>query len=91
MCPTIDKSFLKEVADDSYDNREKILAVDEASCFFCCKYIQTKEITEWWDEGKTAVCPKCGIDALIPKRRELNLLNQMHKYWFGKEIKDANN
>jgi hypothetical protein len=41
---------------------------------------------EWTDKKDTAICPHCGIDAVIPVRSEddkdLENLSKIHKYWF---------
>jgi NTP pyrophosphatase (non-canonical NTP hydrolase) len=46
------------------------------------------EIFEWIDNGVTALCPKCGIDAVLPYNLGDTVLKQMHDYWFGLK-KDA--
>lgn len=33
-------------------------------CFFCLEEYQGNEITEWVDEGKTPICPTCGVDSV---------------------------
>ena len=55
-------------------------------CFFCIEIFNPKEITEWIDNGQTAMCPKCGIDSIIgessgyPIKKEF--LKEMNEYWF---------
>jgi NAD-dependent SIR2 family protein deacetylase len=37
-----------------------------ASCYHCLQVFGLLEIHEYQDNGKTPVCPRCGIDAVIP-------------------------
>jgi hypothetical protein len=46
-----------------------------------------KDIQEWTDDEQTALCPNCGIDAVIGDNSgysvaEKGFLTQMHNYWF---------
>jgi hypothetical protein len=45
------------------------------------------EITDWIDEGQTALCPRCGIDSVIGDRAGFELspefLSEMNRYWFS--------
>ena len=34
-------------------------------CFDCLASFQPGTITEWVDDDQTALCPRCGIDAVI--------------------------
>ena len=34
-------------------------------CYYCMKSIPFKEIIEWIDNNETALCPLCGIDAIV--------------------------
>jgi hypothetical protein len=49
------------------------------------------EIEEWTDEGKTAMCPRCGIDSVIGSASGFpmssNFLRQMHSHWFERSYK----
>lgn len=55
----------------------------EISCFYCCKKFDPKEIKQWLDKGQTAICPLCGIDAVLPLSLELGLLKNMKNKWFA--------
>lgn len=64
-------------------------------CFFCAKMFQPNEIKEWYperrigklDESKTALCPHCGIDSVLPEnigcQLTVGLLEEMREHWFG--------
>jgi hypothetical protein len=59
----------------------------QAGCFYCCQTFSPKEITNWINDrlGETAICPKCGIDSVIPSSKvtfDKKFLLQMKKMWF---------
>ena len=37
-------------------------------CFYCGSIFDPKEIRKWADHGRTALCPRCGVDAVLPER-----------------------
>ncbi|QFT89779.1 hypothetical protein FIU87_14040 [Bacillus sp. THAF10] len=55
-------------------------------CFFCTEIYHPSAIEEWIDNGQTALCPKCGIDAVIAESVEFPIseefLIKMKEYWF---------
>src|SRR5690348_16373657 len=79
------------------DHHREILArSEEAGCFYCGAMFSPAEITDWIDgpqvstgdttDGVTALCPRCGIDAVLPSAEPIRLspelLAQMHEFWF---------
>ena len=68
-------------------HREEVLKGDRCGCFHCLAIFPSEEIVEWTDEGKTALCPKCGIDAVIGSASGLPIdkefLKKMEAHWFG--------
>lgn len=68
-------------------HQAEVLGSDECGCFYCLRIFATTEITEWIDEGTTAMCPYCGIDALLGSASGFPLtaefLRTMHDVWFG--------
>ncbi|MBC7861858.1 MAG: cytoplasmic protein [Bacteroidia bacterium] len=57
-----------------------------AGCYYCKKTFLPSEIAETTDDGKTALCPKCGIDSVLPDTSPYKLdaetLAALRKYWF---------
>lgn len=57
-------------------------------CFYCKSVFETSQIEEWTDENKeerTALCPYCDIDAVIPEVfpiREEDFLKALYTYAF---------
>ena len=64
-------------------NRRLLEHDKRCGCFHCLKVFDTKEL-EWVDFDLTALCPYCGIDAVIgeyPLTEEF--LKKMRDYWFS--------
>jgi hypothetical protein len=68
------------------NNKKDIDKSDTCGCFYCKKIFYSGDITEWTDEGQTAICPHCGVDSVIcnKKNYEVTLedLNVLNKYYF---------
>lgn len=50
-------------------NYDAIASSTECGCCYCLERYNPKEIVEWCDKqhpSPTAICPRCGIDAVIP-------------------------
>lgn len=76
----------------SIRHHDEVLASKLCGCFFCCRVFSPPEIEEWVDDGetssqKTAICPYCGIDAVIGSASGFpvasELLQRMNRHWFG--------
>ena len=69
----------------SRNNREELAANDVCGCFNCVTVFSPREIAAWIDDGKTALCPKCGIDTVLANTpvspvTEPNFLNAMRAH-----------
>lgn len=70
-------------------NHREVLSRDTiCGCFHCLRIYSPSEITKWLrDETGTALCPHCGVDAVLgessgyPITKEF--LTEMHAAWFG--------
>jgi hypothetical protein len=69
----------------------EINASDLCGCFYCCSVFPPSEIVDWCDAdvfeiGQTALCPRCGVDAVIGSSSgipiTLQFLQTMRSYWF---------
>ncbi|MFZ5638049.1 MAG: cytoplasmic protein [Pseudomonadota bacterium] len=94
---------LKAAHDRSTYHRAEIEASAICGCFYCCSEFEPNEIGEWVDapdggapgqnasghvaSGQTALCPRCGVDAVIGSRSGFPItaefLAQMRARWFG--------
>ena len=75
-------------------HEEAILKSKICGCFHCLSIFPPNEIEEWIEEredcprgpGKTAVCPKCGIDSVLPDNIDseitVKLLAEMQNRFF---------
>lgn len=67
-------------------NRQKLALARACGCFYCLRIFDPKEIIWVSDEDSTAMCPYCGIDAVIPESEHLPItkafLRKMREYWF---------
>ena len=67
-------------------HREALRNANRCGCFYCKSIYDPKEIKVWIDGKQTALCPRCGIDAVIPENEEYPLttafLQKMNEYWF---------
>ena len=59
---------------------------EKCGCFYCLAVYSPSEIGDWIDGDDTALCPKCGIDAVIGSQSGYPLtqefLGKMQKHWF---------
>lgn len=73
-------------------HRVEVLASAQCGCFYCGAMFSPSEIDEWVDDwtgvGQTAMCPRCGIDAVIGSESGYpvtpEFLAAMHTHWFGR-------
>ena len=71
----------------SKNNRELLLQDQLCGCFYCQRIFRSGEVVDWYgDHDETAVCPYCGIDAVIVERPDLPVtkafLREMRQYLF---------
>jgi len=68
------------------NNKSSLKQGDLCGCFYCLKIFKPNKISEWTNEGKTAMCPYCGIDSLIGKKSGFPIteefLKSMKNHWF---------
>ena len=68
------------------NNRAELDASSQCGCFYCLSIFPASEITEWTDEGRTAICPKCPVDSVIGSASgypiTIEFLQRMHDNWF---------
>ena len=50
----------------SWKARNKLERTKRCGCYYCISIYFSTEIKEWVDSEKTAICPKCGIDSVVP-------------------------
>ena len=86
---------VKRVHQHCTGNRQALAESELAGCFYCCALFPAGSVTDWvdgpaletgdLDDGITALCPKCGIDSVLPSASvplSRDLLVAMRNYWF---------
>ena len=89
-------SDVREAHEHCTLHREELGQSTVCGCFHCCTIFPPAEITEWIDpapemrdngmQGKTALCPRCGIDSVMGDRSGYpitkDFLEEMRAHWF---------
>jgi hypothetical protein len=75
----------------SIRHRSAVEAASLCGCFYCRALFTPADIRDWVDDdatgvGQTALCPRCGIDAVLPSSATLqvndDLLRSMYIRFF---------
>lgn len=83
---------LKAAHEAARFNREILTRDSKCGCFNCLRVFSPSEIEEWCpelDDGEevTAICPHCGIDAVLAESSGYPLtddfLKAIRERWFG--------
>ena len=61
----MDEVELKSAHSHSYHNRGEIEQSSLCGCFSCKRTFLSSEVEDFIDDGETALCPYCGVDAVI--------------------------
>lgn len=72
----------------SMHNRLAMEAAQKCGCYCCMRIYKIGEIEQWTDRGSTAICPYCGIDAVLPDIEgvinvDYSLLSMLHEKYFA--------
>lgn len=60
--------------DKSIYNAEDIKKSSKCGCFFCLSVQDSSDVVEFVDNGDTGLCPRCGIDSLLPNVTDMKVL-----------------
>lgn len=70
-----------------FSNREAIKAAEICGCASCLRVFPARLVDAWTDDGETALCPYCGLDALVPvapgEALNVKVLFAIHREAFG--------
>jgi len=68
-------------------HRAALEASARCACFFCFRKFPTSEIKAWIDADTTALCPGCGVDAVLGDASGASIsdgfLRKMHQHYFA--------
>lgn len=79
---------ISQVPHDAMKNRSQQASSKSAICYHCAGSFSASEVSQYTDSGQTALCPKCGVDAVLfessghPMTQEFARLAGAH--WLGK-------
>jgi len=66
-------------------NRRLLANGGQCGCFHCLKIFDVCEVVKWADDGITALCPHCGIGAVLSEKADSIdpwFLRRMQTFWF---------
>jgi hypothetical protein len=63
-------------------NRDRVTTAASCGCFHCQSIFASDEVREWVDNGQTALCPRCGIDSVLPGITDFETLASLHHHRF---------
>lgn len=92
----MNRADLESIHRFSSRHRSLLAQSDRAGCFHCQRLFRPDEVEDWIDgrqvdtgdtaDGVTALCPYCGIDAVLPSAAPIPLsaetLAEMRTYFF---------
>jgi hypothetical protein len=68
-------------------HRAELEAAGTCACYFCFKKFATGTIKTWVDGNQTALCPHCGLDAVLGGGDGLRIddrfLRRLHQHYFA--------
>lgn len=65
-----------------FKNRAAIEGADSCICYHCLNWFQSERVTNWTDDGETARCPICGVDAVLVNNTDSFIsLDLLIDYW----------
>jgi hypothetical protein len=68
-------------------HRDALEASTRCGCFFCFRAFATSEIKAWIDADTTALCPGCGVDAVLGNASCPSIsdgfLRKLHQHYFA--------
>lgn len=72
----------------AFHNKSEIDFCQECGCYYCFKVFPKEEIKKWVDDSKTAICPYCDFDTILPNtayKLTEEVLKEIHEYWFSQD------
>ena len=85
---SVSDKLVREAPIYSMKNRKFIEESETCGCYHCTKVFSTHDITEWTDDGMTAICPYCSADSVLSQTYGVQLdecnLKTIHDYWLNK-------
>lgn len=75
---------MDDVIRQSYKNKDKIQQSSMCGCYYCLSVYPSNEVFKWIDKNNdTALCPRCGIDSVLPNVTDVHSLKEMRNKLFS--------
>lgn len=81
----MNKKELELAINFATSNKQDLMKSDKAGCYYCRKIYPASEVKEFIEGEDTALCPKCGIDSVLPDSvydLSIEKLRELHQFWF---------
>lgn len=79
-------AWANRVHDCATRNKEQIAQSAQCGCYACTAIFPSSDVTEYTDDGQTAICPKCSTDSIIGDASGFEItkpfLQKMRRKWF---------
>jgi hypothetical protein len=86
----MNNNLVKEAVIHSMKNKRSIEESETCGCYHCLSVFSKHDITEWTDNGETAICPKCKVDSVLAQTYGVPLdiehLQILQTHWFGSNV-----
>lgn len=69
-------------SEQSFNNRERVVSAEKCSCYSCGCEFKGSDVQTFANDGDTAICPNCQVDAVLPFVPSQEILASAKKYWF---------
>ena len=84
-------ALLEDARKHASKHREEVEGSGRCGCFFCFRTFPPSLIKSWIDSDQTALCPSCGVDAVLGSNSSHRLdemfLRKMHQQYFAGRAK----
>jgi hypothetical protein len=84
------ESRLDDLHRKSRQNRAPLKKARVCGCFNCFNEYLFEQIADWIDDGQTAICPRCGADAVLgfaSQGADQDVLHKLHDRWLKQPVR----
>ena len=63
----ISRAQIKSALKHAVNNEDEVKASDQCGCFHCLEVFDAQDVEDWveGEQGQSAVCPLCDVEAVI--------------------------